>query len=145
MKETKRSRIKEPLNSTTKNIDLVKKNPETWRIIPGSIGQYTYMLNGTKLSGVFNGHGLPPDTAYDLVSYKHGNDVIILGMGVVNARGDLRITNDPIDVGPAHEWTGDYTGQPAGYKIWLVPVANIENGKLAWHPNSFLFEKNLAR
>jgi len=71
--------------------------------------------------------------------------MFVLGMGVVNARGDLRITNDPIDVGPAHEWTGDYTGQPEGYKIWLVPVANIENGKLAWHPNSFLFEKSLAR
>ena len=131
--------------STTKNVDLVKKNSETWRIMPGPMGQYTYTLSGTKLSGVFNGHGLTPDTAYNLVSYKNGDNVILLAIGLSNARGDLYIINDPIDVGAAQQWTGDYNGQPAGYKIWLVPAVNVANGKLAWHPNVFLFETSLAR
>ena len=109
------------------------------------MGQYSYTLSGTKLSGVFNGHGLGPDTAYNLVSYKNGDNVIVLGIGLANARGDLHIINDAIDAGAAQEWTGDYKGQPAGYKIWLVPAVNVANGKLAWHPNVFLFETSLAR
>jgi hypothetical protein len=131
--------------SNTKNVDLVKKNPETWRIILGPMGQYSYTLSGTKLSGVFNGHGLISDTAYNLVSYKNGDNVILLGTGLANARGELHVINDAIDVGSAQEWTGDYKGQPAGYKIWLVPAVNVANGKLAWHPNAFLFETSLAR
>ena len=111
--------------SNTKNVDLVKKNPETWRIILGPMGQYSYTLSGTKLSGVFNGHGLASDTAYNLVSYKNGDNVILLAIGLSNARGELHIINDAIDVGePAQQWTGDYIGQPAGYKIWLVPAVN---------------------
>jgi hypothetical protein len=131
--------------SNTKNVDLVKKNPETWRIILGPMGQYSYTLSGTKLSGVFNGHGLASDTAYNLVSYKNGDNVILLAIGLSNARGELHIINDAIDVGAAQQWTGDYIGQPAGYKIWLVPAVNVANGKLAWHPNVFLFETSLAR
>jgi hypothetical protein len=131
--------------SNTKNVDLVKKNPETWRIILGPMGQYSYTLSGTKLSGVFNGHGLASDTAYNLVSYKNGDNVILLAIGLSNARGELHIINDAIDVGAAQQWTGDYIGQPAGYKIWLVPAVNVANGKLAWHPNVFLFETGLAR
>jgi hypothetical protein len=131
--------------SSSKNVDLVKKNPENWRIMPGPMGQYSYMLSGTKLNGVFNGHGLVPDTAYNLVSYKNGDNVVLLGTWVANARGDLHVINDTIDVGAAQEWTGDYKGQPAGYKIWLVPAVNVANGKLAWQPNVFLFETSLAR
>jgi hypothetical protein len=145
MKKQMATPAKNSPKSTTKNVDLVKKNPENWRIIPGPVGQYSYTLSDTKLSGVFNGHGLTPDTFYNLVSYKNGDNVVLLGTGLSNARGDLHIINDLINVGAAQQWTGDYNGQPAGYKIWLVPAVNVVNGKLAWHPNVFLFETGLVR
>ena len=139
------STAKDSSKLITKNVELVKKNPETWKIIMGPMGQYSYKLVGTKISGTFNGHGLADSTAYTLVSYKGGDKIVVLGTGMANVRGDLQIINDLVDVGAAQVWTGDYTGQPAGYKIWLIPAANIAGEKLAWHPNVFLFETSLAR
>jgi len=53
------------------------------------------------------------------VSYKNGDNVVLLGTWVANARGDLHVINDAIDVGAAQEWTGDYKGQPAGLRFGL--------------------------
>jgi len=131
--------------SINKNVNLVKKNPETWQIVAGPAGQYKYKLVDTNISGVFDGHGLVVGTAYTLSSYRDGNNIVVLGAGTASARGDLHIMNTPIDVGAAQEWTGDYMGQPAGYKIWLVPTGDINAGILTWHPNAFLFETSLAR
>jgi len=145
MKKTMRAPMNGPSKSTNKNVEMVKKNPENWGIIPGPIGRYTYKLVDTKISGVFNGHGLIGGKAYTLVSYKGGDKVVVLGSGTANDNGDLHIISDPVDVGSAQEWTGDYLGQPAGYKIWLVPGEHIAIEKLTWHPNAFLFERSLAR
>jgi hypothetical protein len=139
------STAKDSSKLITKNVELFKKNPETWKIISGPRGQYSYKLVGTKISGIFNGYGLADGIAYTLVSYKGGDKIVVLGTGMANVRGDLQIINDLVDVGTAQAWTGDYMGQPAGYKIWLVPAANIAGEKLAWHPNLFLFETSLAR
>jgi len=129
----------------TENVNLVMKNPDTWQIVKGPSGQYSYKLVGTSISGVFNGHGLVAGTAYTLASYKGGNNIVVLGTGTVNAHGDLQIMNAPIDIGVAQKWTGDYLGQPAGYKIWLVPTRDITAGIFTWHPNGFLFETGLVR
>jgi hypothetical protein len=144
-KKTTASPLVNSSKSITKNVNLVKKNPQTWQIILGPSGRYDYKLVGTKLSGVFNGHGLVADTAYTLASYKSGNNIVVLGTAMVNARGDLHIINDPVDVGVAQEWAGDYIGQPAGYKIWLVPTGNVAGQILTWKPYEFLFETSLAR
>ena len=144
-KKTTASPLVNSSKSITKNVNLVKKNPQTWQIILGPSGRYDYKLVGTKLSGVFNGHGLVADTAYTLASYKSGNNIVVLGTGMVNARGDLHIINDPVDVGVAQEWAGDYIGQPAGYKNLACTYRECCRPNINLEPYEFLFETSLAR
>ena len=49
-KKTPASPLVNSSKSITKNVNLVKKNPQTWQIILGPSGQYDYKLVGTKLS-----------------------------------------------------------------------------------------------
>jgi hypothetical protein len=131
------------LSCITENVSLVRKNPDTWQTVQGPSGKYSYKLVGTSISGKFNGHGFAAGTAYTLVSYKDGDNIVELGNGTANAHGDLKIMNGRINIGAAQKWTGDYLGQQIGYKIWLVPTRDITAGKLTWHPNGFLFETGL--
>jgi len=129
-------------------VTLVQKYSDTdWSIVPGGAwGKFNYALEGTMISGVFNGHGLVAGTDYTLVAYTEDwpND-IVLSTGTVNADGDIHIAVAPKDIGEPYTYptpdSDEYAGE-TGYKIWLVPGLF---GTLDWpFPPNWLFETSLV-
>lgn len=108
-------------------------------------GKYNFKINGQVISGVFNGHGLTPDTEYSLISYNDpwGTPCVVIGSSTSDANGNVHIAGNA-DLGddvasPIYDWSdpGD------GYKIWLVLTADITEGMFnAWNPGAYLFENN---
>lgn len=125
-----------PANDNPQNLYLYPKDAG-WKIIwGGAWGKYNYKLSGTNISGIFNGHGLVPDTAYTLVEYNGWPSVTVIGSDTADTDGNVHITGTA-DVGPGGETT-------AQYKIWLVPSSSVSGENLTgWNPGAYLFEHNL--
>jgi hypothetical protein len=132
-----------PANDNLQNLYLYPKN-SNWSVIwDGAWGKYNYKLSGTEIFGVFNGHGLVPGTNYTLVEYNNWPSITIIGSGVADKAGNVHIVG-AAGLGTPTTWDGDYTGLPAGYKIWLVLTDDITNSALnKWNPAPYLFEHNL--
>ena len=142
-----------PANNNPQNLYLYPKEysdaPE-WTTLweQDAWGKYNFKLNGTVISGPFNGHGLAPDTGYTLLSYNDpwGTAVpqfVVIGSGTSDAEGNVHISGSAdlgVDVAsPVYDWSGPGDG----YKIWLVLTADItETGFAAWNPGSYLLENN---
>jgi len=112
-------------------------------------GKFNYKLDGTEISGVFNGNGLVVGTDYALISYNDpwgaNPQVVIIGTGMAKANGNVHIAvKVPVDLGfdgpsPDYGWSADGDG----YKIWLVPSGDLTSTQFnAWNPDAYLFENN---
>jgi len=141
-------------NSNPQNLYLYQKTAPTdplqkeWDTVwDGAWGKYNFKISEQTISGVFNGHGLTPDTEYSLISYNDpwGADppFVVIGSSTSDANGNVHIAGNANlgeDVAsPIYDWSG----QGDGYKIWLVLTADISGDTFnAWNPGSYLFENN---
>jgi hypothetical protein len=135
--------------SDIQQLYLVEKIPSgSWPIVEGGAwGKMTYdVVSGDY---VFNGHGLVVGTEYALINFAREDepwpaDIIILGIGTANGGGNVHIADNydytllKIDQTP-------FSGDPAGYKIWLVPTGDLTGETLlsGWSPEEYLFEADL--
>ena len=111
-------------------------------------GKYNFKISGQKISGVFNGHHLAAGTEYALISYNDpwasSPQFVVIGKAVADAGGNVHIASGPVDLGPdLASPIYDWSGAGDGYKIWLVPTADISGSQfIAWNPGAYLFENN---
>ena len=112
-------------------------------------GKFNFKLDGPMISGVFNGHGLVADTEYALISYNDPWNAtppfVVIGSGMADTDGNVHIgVRAPVNLGedvasPEYDWNG--AGD--GYKIWLVPTADITGTQFhTWNADQYLFENN---
>jgi len=113
-------------------------------------GKFNFKIEGTMISGVFNGNGLVADTEYALISYNDPwatHSVVIIGIGTAKANGNVHIAvKVPMDLGfdgpsPDYGWSADGDG----YKIWLVPAGDLNEAGTqfdTWNDDAYLFENN---
>lgn len=131
--------------SNTGHLYLSEKNPKDWEEIidDGAWGK----LNYQDSKFVFNGHKLNPMEEYTLINFaREGSEwpatVLCFGNGVTDEYGNINI-KDAWDVSLFDYDTTPTTGDSDGYKIWLVPSAdvNCKDGLLSgWHSAEILFE-----
>jgi len=156
--------------SNVGHLSLYEKDSTDWSVVEdGAWGQFNYKLSGegegTKVSGVFNGHGLEQGEDYSLIYYPEtapnpwpagGVEVVVIGEGIANEDGDVHIMGkatialpdrhtDPQDV--------DYYPRELGDKIWLVLSSDLmektyDDGSththiVGWHSDEYLFEDAL--
>ena len=119
-----------PANDNPNNLYLYEKDG-SWDIVwDGAWGKLNLKGNG----GAFNGHGLEPCTAYELVKYVDpwpGTGSVSLGTGTSDADGDVHIN-------------ADLSALVSGDKVWLVLDADFDSGHMvAWNPAGYLLEHNL--
>jgi len=145
-----------PANKNMQNVYLYPKEPPPLPGAPEWViqwdepdwGKFNFRINGQMISGVFNGHGLVADTDYTLISYNDpwGTPHKVIASGTADAEGNVHIGVRAVDLGtdnasPIYDWSG--VGD--GYKIWLVPTADITiSGDTCsfdgWNPDAILFE-----
>lgn len=132
-------------NSCISHLYLYEKDPATWEIKSnGSWGKMKYGISGEEFEFVFNGHSLSSGQNYSLIYYPDpwpGEDLICLGNGTVNDKGDIHIA-ESVDTGnlPSED------DENEGAKIWLILSSDVdcENSKMInWNPAEYLFEHNL--
>jgi len=124
-----------PANDNPNNLYLYQKD-SGWNIVwDGAWGKYNYRLNGTTISGPFNGHELVAGVKYALVEYLTWPNVVVLGTGTADEEGDVHIITRGVLL------PGEFENK---YKIWLVPTSDLTgNAFNSWHPQNYLFEHNL--
>ena len=143
--------------SNVGHVYLYEKDSDWLIVEDGAWGKYNYKLSGegalTKVSGVFNGHGLDADVDYSLIYYHEpalnpwpagGSPVTVIGSGMANEDGDVHITG-PAVIGEPDEQPeiGDYIEQ-TGDKIWLVLSSDLTGSFMTgWTPSEYLFESAL--
>lgn len=127
---------------------LYEKDPATWEVLQdGAWGKYNYKLNGTTISGTFNGHDLDEGIEYSLISYPESYpNVNVIGSAIADEYGNVHIQAEA-DIGEPNVYSstapGDYQDM-TGYKIWLVPTSRLSGSNLSgWHPEDYLFEYKL--
>lgn len=124
-------------------IKLVTKNIQTWEPVEGgAFGSLMYQDDRF----VFTGHRLVPGTSYTLIGYNESSwsgDETILGTGVADRNGNVKIKGGAVTLTPYAYTTGEYAGQ-TGAKVWLVPTASMSGANLLWqNPETFLYETSL--
>jgi hypothetical protein len=145
--------------SNVAHLYLVEKNPLNWDEIieDGAWGKLKYNSTGSTFDFVFNGHGLEPETDYNLIYYADpwpgDNPGSLIDSGTSNKGGNLHLMGsvelnldlpDPADDNypPGVDGTPD-TGDE-GAKIWLVPSSDYDGTQMtAWNPTEYLFEYDL--
>jgi len=143
--------------SNVGHVVLCEKDPGDWSIVAdGASGQFNYKLIGegedTRVSGVFNGHGLEAGVDYSLIYYPEPVDnpwtefpaVEVIGNATANEEGDVHIKGAAtLGESDKQPLGGDYDYQ-MGDKIWLVLSADLTDGAMtAWNPTEYLFETEL--
>ena len=141
-----------PANNNPQNLYLYPKvyaDAPEWTTLweHQAWGKYNFKLDGQIISGVFNGHGLTPDTDYTLISYNDpwGStpQFAVIGSSMSDKNGNVHIAGS-VDLGndvasPIYDWNGPGDG----YKIWLVLTADITGTQFnTWNPGAYLFENN---
>ena len=130
-------------NSNVGHLYLVEKDAN-WDIVDGGAwGKMKYNLSGLEFDFVFNGHGLEPNTDYNLIYYADpwpGNNGALIGSGTTNRGGNIHL-KDSVDLGMD---LPDPADANAGAKIWLVPSVDYDGSKMiGWDPTEYLFEYDL--
>ena len=119
-----------PANDKPNNLYLYEKD-SSWHVVwEGAWGKLNLKGNG----GAFNGHGLEPDTSYELIKYVDpwpGVGSVSLGTGVADEEGNVHINAD----------TG---GLVYGDKVWLVLDSDFTTQMVGWNPEEYLFEHHLV-
>lgn len=117
--------------------NLENKDPSTWAVIAGD-GRAGF-VNVENMNA--RAWGLEPCTKYALIYYPDpwGTPLVSLGERFTGPYGGLFIYGDPakLVLNPAD------TNLPAGYKLWVVPVRDLNEDRtafIAWHPKDYLFE-----
>lgn len=120
-------------------------------------GKMDYNLWGPVFDFSFEGKGLEPFWNYTLIYYPDpwpGTNLICLGSGMANWRGDVKIkVKRDIGISLPESYDANYNpinpSGAVGAKIWLVVTGDVECGNngtpemTRWHPEDYLFEYNL--
>ena len=132
---------------------LFEKDPTTWDVVDGGAwGKLNYKCGEDGFSFVFNGHGLEPGDAYELMNYVDpwpGTGSQLLASGVVNDDGDIHLAGS-VDCLKAYDWSEEEDvdiEKVVGAKIWLVLADDFDEagGVMAgWNPTDYLFEAALT-
>ena len=135
--------------SNVGHLYLYEKDPSDWSIVDGGAwGKLKYNLEGSEFEFVFNGHGLEPETGYELIYYCDpwpgtGGFLIVGSRTLADASGYVHMEGS-MDFGTDLPIAADENED--GAKIWLVrwDQYDEELGKMThWIPEDILFEHNL--
>lgn len=130
-----------------KHLLLYQKDRTTWLPVPWAAWAYMrYTSAAERFWFQVNGHDFPQalrGTTYQLIYYPDpwpGNNLLCLGKGKVNTRGDLSISSFAT-IGDLPIATDQNIAK--GAKIWLVTSTDVDcSGRkmINWNPTQYLFE-----
>jgi len=131
----------------TDTLTLVKKDPVTWEVIPGT-GTLTFKTAADTFDYTFVASGLLSGTNYDLIYYADpwpGTGGKRIAMFTTDGTGAIASTTGSVDLGVDIPVSTD-KNYPVGGKIWLVLSSDYDGTKMtAWNPTNYLFEMHLIK
>ena len=137
-----------PGSTELASVELKKKDPVTWNVVPGASGILSYHTSGNTFNYNFTASGLKASTGYSLIYYADpwpGNHPgALIGSGTSDSSGVLNLSGSP-DLGMDLPTSLD-ANYPAGAKIQLVLSSDYNESTktlTAWNPAEYLFEMNL--